>query len=335
MKHIDIIRQIDTNKDDIVDINLALNTKVDKVIGKDLSTNDFTDANIKELADAVLHMADTDIHITAAERVDWNAKETVAGAQAKADAAKAAANTYTDTKIATLKNSTVQIVNSLSSTDLPNPEQGIIYIVKDQTGISNLYTEYIFVPGTTQATDSSGNLIFEADGITPVYVLEPEIFGEAELDLSGYALTTYVDNEVAALINDTATTSTTETWSANKLTTDFTAINSTITSIQTDIGTLQTDVSGLQADVAALSSVSGRVVTAPITVAQLTAGDNTDGSYTVSISHNLDASSVLVYLHNNADEEYFHSVNFIDNDTLEITTYSNAEDLIATITKLV
>lgn len=51
-------------------------------------------------ASVTTHLTDNMKHISSAERADWNAKETTTGAQIKADAAKTAANTYTNTEIA-------------------------------------------------------------------------------------------------------------------------------------------------------------------------------------------------------------------------------------------
>lgn len=50
-------------------------------------------------ADIDTHKKDTVKHITAAERAEWKAKETTAGAQTKADAALSAAKTYADTAL--------------------------------------------------------------------------------------------------------------------------------------------------------------------------------------------------------------------------------------------
>ncbi|KTD88190.1 pyocin knob domain-containing protein [Paenibacillus etheri] len=50
-------------------------------------------------ADIDTHKKDTVKHITAAERAEWKAKETPAGAQTKADAALSAAKTYADTAL--------------------------------------------------------------------------------------------------------------------------------------------------------------------------------------------------------------------------------------------
>lgn len=108
------------------------NNKVDKVAGKGLSTLDYTQADQDKLDGVVsdltthesdnslhvttalqntwnatttnynTHATDTTIHTTSTEKAIWNAKETTAGAQAKADAALAAANAYTDSKDASV-----------------------------------------------------------------------------------------------------------------------------------------------------------------------------------------------------------------------------------------
>ncbi|HHW03422.1 MAG TPA: hypothetical protein GXX35_11560 [Thermoanaerobacterales bacterium] len=53
-------------------------------------------------ADFDNHTGNTVMHVTQVEKDTWNAKETPAGAQAKADVAEAAANAYTDQKVGDL-----------------------------------------------------------------------------------------------------------------------------------------------------------------------------------------------------------------------------------------
>ncbi|WP_313637817.1 hypothetical protein [Paenibacillus sp.] len=99
---------------DIADLNgnmdvldNAVNGKVDKVTGKQLSTNDYTAAEKTKLAGiatgannythpathppAIIAQDASNRFVTDAEKTAWNAKETPAGAQAKADAAVATA----------------------------------------------------------------------------------------------------------------------------------------------------------------------------------------------------------------------------------------------------
>lgn len=81
----------------------AIGNKVDKVQGKGLSKNDYTDADRTKLAGIAagannyVHPNDANTrHVTDAEKTAWNAKETPTAAQEKATAALAAAKTYTD-----------------------------------------------------------------------------------------------------------------------------------------------------------------------------------------------------------------------------------------------
>lgn len=60
------------------------------------TVNELVDQNT---ADIDTHKKDAVKHITAAERAEWKAKETPAGAQTKADAALSAAKTYADTAL--------------------------------------------------------------------------------------------------------------------------------------------------------------------------------------------------------------------------------------------
>lgn len=108
------------------------NNKVDKESGKGLSSLDFTQTILDKIdetsADLTTHVSDnnlhtslplqttwnntatnfnshssnTDIHTSLAEKNMWNAKETPAGAQAKADAALQSAKEYTDEKEANI-----------------------------------------------------------------------------------------------------------------------------------------------------------------------------------------------------------------------------------------
>lgn len=81
---------------------------------KPLGTENVNRAAHNELVDAIEagaasqqdldnHTADTDIHVTASKKAEWNAKETPAGAQAKADAAEQAANDYTDQQVGAIQ----------------------------------------------------------------------------------------------------------------------------------------------------------------------------------------------------------------------------------------
>ncbi|OME67734.1 hypothetical protein BSK65_19590 [Paenibacillus odorifer] len=104
----DIVDIADLNGNmDILDN--AVNGKVDKVTGKQLSTNDYTAAEKTKLAGvatgatnythpathpaAIIVQDASNRFVTDAEKTTWNAKETPAGAAAKADAAVAAAKT--------------------------------------------------------------------------------------------------------------------------------------------------------------------------------------------------------------------------------------------------
>ncbi|WP_449602820.1 hypothetical protein [Paenibacillus sp. Marseille-Q9583] len=104
----DIVDIADLNGNmDILDN--AVTSKVDKVTGKQLSTNDYTTAEKTKLAGvttgatnythpathppAIIAQDASNRFVTDAEKTAWNAKETPAGAQAKADAAVAAAKT--------------------------------------------------------------------------------------------------------------------------------------------------------------------------------------------------------------------------------------------------
>ncbi|OZQ64072.1 hypothetical protein CA600_17710 [Paenibacillus sp. VTT E-133280] len=101
----DIVDITDLNGNmDILDN--SVNGKVDKVTGKQLSTNDYTAAEKTKLAGvatgatnythpathpaAIIVQDASNRFVTDAEKTAWNAKETPAGAQAKADAAVAA-----------------------------------------------------------------------------------------------------------------------------------------------------------------------------------------------------------------------------------------------------
>lgn len=104
----DIVDIADLNGNmDILDN--AVTSKVDKVTGKQLSTNDYTTAEKTKLAGiatgatnyshpathppAIIAQDASNRFVTDVEKTAWNAKETPAGAQAKADAAVAAVKT--------------------------------------------------------------------------------------------------------------------------------------------------------------------------------------------------------------------------------------------------
>ena len=107
----------------------ALETKVDKVTGKSLSSNDYTTteksklAGIEEAANKYIHPAThspaeiaTDTKnrfVSDAEKADWNAKETAAGSQAKSDKALSDSKTYTDAKVSALVDSAPESLNTL------------------------------------------------------------------------------------------------------------------------------------------------------------------------------------------------------------------------------
>ncbi|EAE6001705.1 BppU family phage baseplate upper protein [Listeria monocytogenes] len=75
-----------------------LNTKLDDVDKKadDLKTqfDDMQPSQFAQKTDLNAHVNNTDIHVTAADKTNWNAKETVSNAQAKADKALADAKAF-------------------------------------------------------------------------------------------------------------------------------------------------------------------------------------------------------------------------------------------------
>ncbi|MER1957937.1 MAG: hypothetical protein ABS942_11180, partial [Solibacillus sp.] len=111
----DVVNITDFNDNaDIIDTQLKkLNDgKVDKVTGKQLSTNDYTAAEKTKLA-GIATSANNYVHpathpasiitqdasnrfVTDAEKSAWNAKETTTGAQTKANTAESNAKQYTN-----------------------------------------------------------------------------------------------------------------------------------------------------------------------------------------------------------------------------------------------
>ncbi|EBF5134873.1 BppU family phage baseplate upper protein [Listeria welshimeri] len=75
-----------------------LNTKLDSVDkkGDDLKTqfDDMQPSQFAQKTDLNAHVNNADIHVTAADKTNWNAKETVSSAQAKADKALADAKAF-------------------------------------------------------------------------------------------------------------------------------------------------------------------------------------------------------------------------------------------------
>jgi len=117
------------NKADKTYVDTELGKKVDKVTGKGLSTEDYTTAEKTKLAGiaagannythpsshppSIITQDSSNRFVTDSEKVAWNAKETPAGAQAKADAALASAKGYTDTKVAAIVNSAPEALDTL------------------------------------------------------------------------------------------------------------------------------------------------------------------------------------------------------------------------------
>ncbi len=59
---------------EIVGLQAALDDKVDKVTGKELSTNDYDNTEKAQVASNKSHSEDTDIHVTTTDKANWNAK---------------------------------------------------------------------------------------------------------------------------------------------------------------------------------------------------------------------------------------------------------------------
>lgn len=136
----------------------AINGKVDKVEGKGLSTNDFTDAEKNKLA-ALPTNADLQSAI--------DAKTTMAAVEAKgyqtaSDVATAIANADH------LKREIVQALPAVASADANT----IYMVLKSPAGDSgNVYNEYFLINGAF------------------------ELIGDSKVDLTGYATETYVNGQ--------------------------------------------------------------------------------------------------------------------------------------------
>ena len=105
------------NIEDQEDLTTALDSKVDKVDGKGLSTNDYTtvektklagiEAGANKYVHPTTHPASIIIQteearfVTDVEKGDWNSKETTEGSQTKATTALNSAKTYVDGKVLT------------------------------------------------------------------------------------------------------------------------------------------------------------------------------------------------------------------------------------------
>ena len=105
------------NIEDQEDLTIALDSKVDKVDGKGLSTNDYTtvektklagiEAGANKYVHPTTHPASIIIQteearfVTDVEKGDWNSKETTEGSQTKATTALNSAKTYVDGKVLT------------------------------------------------------------------------------------------------------------------------------------------------------------------------------------------------------------------------------------------
>lgn len=132
------------------DLSNQLDSKVDKVTGKTLTSNDFTDSYKNKLDDLtkitkVSQLTNDSNYIT-----DLKMQEALA-------------------KIKTLKK---EVVDTLPATG----QDDVIYLVKDSKGkANNVYLEYLWING-----------VFE-------------LIGSTEVDLSGYAKTSEVDNKISKI----------------------------------------------------------------------------------------------------------------------------------------
>ena len=174
-------------------VDTGLGGKVDKVTGKGLSTNDFTDA-LQTKLNGIAEGAEVNV------QADWSQSTTTADDYIKNKPTNVSAftndsgyitkavndltyyyttsNTYTKTEVNTLIGNitkvTIQIVEELPQDPSPN----VIYFVpKSTTGTNNGYDEYIYVNNNW------------------------ELIGDTEVDLSDYATITYVDTGLGGKVD--------------------------------------------------------------------------------------------------------------------------------------
>ncbi|MBC2136614.1 BppU family phage baseplate upper protein [Listeria innocua] len=87
---------------EIAELDEKINTETSKLQSEaDDLQQQFDNLNPAQFAQKTAldeHVNDDDIHVTATDKTNWNAKETVEGAQAKADKALSDANAYSDSK---------------------------------------------------------------------------------------------------------------------------------------------------------------------------------------------------------------------------------------------
>lgn len=172
-----------SGKADIIYVDSTLTSKVDKVFGKSLTENNFTDAQVTKLSTA----------------------ESVTGAQTKADAAEANANTYTDTEIGKI---VIPSIDGLASTTYVDQAEADAKAYSDanKTSIVGLASE-------TYVDQAEVDAKAYADANRP--------------DISGKADTTYVDSQDSAqniVINTKASTTYVDNGLAGKVDKDGTKV---------------------------------------------------------------------------------------------------------------
>lgn len=195
-------------------VNNLESKKVDKVAGKDLSTNDFTTVEKKKLA-AIEEGANKYVHptkhapadistdslnrfVTDAEKENWSSKETTEGSQSKADAALASAKTYTDTKTA---NKVEKIEGKdLSSNDYTTTEKAKL------AGIDDGANKYVH-PATHEAsmvtTDATHRFVTDTEKAN-WSAKESVVSAQEKADKALAAAKTYTDEKVSVKVDKIA-----------------------------------------------------------------------------------------------------------------------------------
>ena len=145
------------------------------------------------------HAGNTTLHVTAAERSNWNSKETLSGAQAKANAALASANTYTDTEIASKTSVKVDKVTGkgLSTNDYTTAEKSKLAGV--EAGANN-YSHPSSHPASM--ITQSATMRFVSDSEKSSWNAKETTAGaQAKANAALTSAKSYTDQEVAALVS--------------------------------------------------------------------------------------------------------------------------------------
>ena len=148
---------------------------------------DSAEGNAKSASTPIAHLTDGVVHITGAERSSWDAKETTAGAQAKADSAEGVAKGYTDVKISEVN----QVVGGKAVVKTFNAKIPLSW------GENVPYSQVVAVAGVLETDNPVADIVL-SDGVEVAELEAWGLVGKIETGEGDITLVCYEDKPTVA-----------------------------------------------------------------------------------------------------------------------------------------